>query len=228
MKKKILVILIFILLSACRKSDTENSFLNSLFPQNSTLVTIMGASISPRSQELQNLFRLAIQKHNEWFLEYVMLNENLKQGEVLPYHSNFEMSKEEYYEMGALMDSITFIEIDSEMINIERESNRYRVLSGDKLPQLQNIVIDFETGSLSTPIGICKKYSKVKKLTGKIGTWSGYSWKYETGSLSSGNAATITFNLGLIEENKKKFIYYRAKKIDNGVLCENIDLLIYY
>src|SRR6476646_1910045 len=106
MRRIILTLLSIAFLISCRNSTPNNkpasltgdikTDLEILLPKGNHIVDIMdGVKQTPRQTALMKKFQDAIAKNYDWFTDYV---KDIPAGELLPYHENLGMTKEEYKE----------------------------------------------------------------------------------------------------------------------------------
>ena len=138
------------------------------------------------------------------------------------------MLSEEYEELQVLLKQMTFQKTGQEWMKVERQEGDYVIKSGGKLAILNGLIINGKDKRLRTPFGDCKAPNFVKDSEGGMGRWSGFSWRLEEGEPLGGEAAFVSLSLGIIHDLNRAFIYFKAKKIEGGVLVDRADSVVYF
>lgn len=231
--------LFFLILPILSFSQTKTSNdvfdqVNSLLASKNTKADVMDAiDQTPREQELTYKFQLAAQNNREWFVNYIS---KLETGKPIPYHKNFGMSKEEYKEFQSIMDKSKTKIISSGKYQMEilndgnqitfKAKGKLELLNSFKFNLISNKLFYNDTELVYT--GEAKIISEDNALQSK---WSGYNWSFEKdtktmdlSNLENLSATLYKFTLGVIEKTGKTFLHIKSKKVEKGVMLENIDL----
>jgi hypothetical protein len=135
---------------------------------------------SPEVLAIAQRFQAAVQAHRDWFLQYVKDQEqNLSPGDILPYHENFGVTKEEYR---AFADAASHPKVEffgRRMIKFSSEKDSTRIQIQGMPPLVGDLMVDRATQKLRCGLGasIPGKSMEVKS-GGVLGPWKGVSFDY--------------------------------------------------
>ncbi len=196
----------------------------SLLPVGTHAVDLMDAAYPPEVAEIWRRIQQAQLKHPQWLPEYTAAH--AKEGEPLPYHPNFGVSREDYQK--ALAGEPRIVKVGQAELTIERRSDGALALRGSGVcAALEGIVLNPSDRSLTTPLGACGAPTVVRgRQMRNLGLWDGYAWVREDDRLAaSGDALFLRFQVGRFRDTGRTLIYYRATRASGGTVDAKITVV---
>lgn len=211
-------------------------FIDSLLSKDKYVMEFVDFEYPKDIQEIVARWQKAMSEKREWFQQY--FSKNYKEGEGMPYHENFGITKEDYQKIKdlskihqtAVVRSQTFLKVkrNSNIISFEADENGTEFLSTLKIDltkkrlTFMNDTIPFSSEINTSP-------------SNPFGEWHGYSWKKEVSNLGDKDelkmeklVATITeIDFGSIKSNNKILFRLKRKDIDKGTVSANYDFASY-
>ena len=183
----------------------------------------------PRLETLTQRFREAISRDPEWMQRHVA-EADLAPGEVLPYHPNMGLSQDEYEEMYRLFSEMVLVPVRDASLVVTEADGKLHLEGEPDLPGLSGITIDSDGASVRTPFAVLNGADRVSPNENQTitGPWSGLSWWHEGIDPATGDGATVSFDLGRLEEGGDGLLYYDAKRMENGALVERVRWTLTY
>lgn len=198
-----------------------NDDIDILLPVGRYEARIQGIRSSPRLNDLQQRFKLAVQSNHEWFQDYTAKNRN--PGEALPYHENLGLSESEFEEMNKLLNEIRYETIDRESIKIEKSKNGIILSGSGELRMYGDIKINVDSNFVLIGELICPKseFLDIEDSGNGFGSsWNGYQWKDETvnslDDIRSLTARQVKFTLGRLSSTGERYIGFQVREFNKG------------
>ncbi|MEM1180179.1 MAG: hypothetical protein AAGM22_17690 [Acidobacteriota bacterium] len=184
-------------------------------------VTLLGVASPERVQELTQNIIEAQRTNPEWFQNYVL--EHGHSGEVLPWHQNLGLTREEYAEYLEIADSWDLSPVGQGSLEILKDGQRVEFIAGDELAALDGAVLDLQPLRLSSSFGDCEAFTQITAKAGqKPEPWSGVNCRATL--RDSPFARTLVFSLGRLEASGDLFLRFEGKEAKNGELTRQADL----
>jgi hypothetical protein len=189
-------------------------------------VDIMDSVVqTPRQRELNAKFRVAIQEHYSWFVDYA---NSIPGGQPLPYHINMGLTIGEYDEFLAAAENPQVIASATETLTITKKDTLLHFDGTGRLSVLDSVKF-YLTNNSATVLGFLVSYSdtiKVKSEKNPLKSkWSGYSYLLEfPKDIKPGeykNLANLKYTrfkivIGQLEKTGKTYLEYTGLKVSNG------------
>lgn len=236
MRKLILLFTTVFLLASCGHSQTIASSkeltgklkddLSILLPNGDFQADIIdGVKQAPRQIELSEKLQASIAKNYEWFVDYM---KSVPEGQQMPYHINFGLTKDEYAELQRFMENIELVSTGNEKISIEHKDDIISFKSVNKLVLLNSLKINLKNkvvlfNNLKIPFSDTLNITSDKNaLKNK---WRGYCWILEEPKKFGANELKNLQNLkgrqykltvGRLEKNGKTYMSLKGREIENG------------
>jgi hypothetical protein len=225
---KLLIVFLFVLNSFSLNAQTNLSTeIEKLLPQGKCNVDVMGLAFPKHFLELAEKFQRAIATNKGWFVDYT--KKNAKEGEPLPYNSQFGLTKREYEEFLSLGEKRTLEKTGSAVLQVRTNSSGYEFDGGATLPELTGLKIDLEKLTITTPFAVLKNPTPDESKGGPaLGAFSGYQWEYERGVMEKGDLIEVSFLVGRQKETGRKFIYYKAGEMKATNSISDVRVVIFY
>lgn len=200
---------------SCQASPSKS--IEQMLPLGKVNAEILGVEFPERATKLALKFEKSVNLDREWFLKYTM--ENARPGKPLPYHSNFGLTEEEYREFLALAEQRKVVVTNHVELTISEEAGIYKISSGGRLPSFDGITVNTNDKTVTTQFGTLHNPKRTGSdgTDSSIGSFQGYKWHLEEGSIEDGNAQTVSFSLDRLDE-EKTFIEFRANVLEKGNL----------
>jgi hypothetical protein len=241
--KQYFPIIILCFVAACSNSEKkvaikQNSItrdfqvdLNALLPNGEFTADIMDKiKMSPRGQELQDKFMVAMKADPEWFLQQQRFVQET--GKEPPYDARIGMTEAEWNEYKSIMNNVENMEAEpsgSEALTISNIGGSIHFKSTGKLEYLNFLSIDiqkkeayFFDHTLTLLDTICVKTDKNVFKT----AWRGYEFQYtdnknigfpkSTEELKNISMKLFTFTLGLFPKTGRTYIEIAGSEVNKG------------
>lgn len=188
---------------------------------------ILTLGMKPDKAKKANAIATKMQKNlaekREWLTSYMA---QVKEGEVLPYHPNFEITKDEYK---IILDSkydMRLMKKGETPITVTREGNLL-ILKANNTDVIKTVTVDLKVNTVKTDYGILSYDGEIKASDDQVvtGPWSGHHWKLEEGNISkledintmdeNTELKTINFYVGQLKETGEIILYFKYLDIKN-------------
>jgi hypothetical protein len=201
--------------------------IEELLPTGKCNVDVMGVTYPKRFLELAEKLQSATVTNKDWWLDYI--KKNAKQGEPLPYNSQFGLTKKEYAEYLSLGEKRTLGKIGSGILQVQTNSNSYELDGGSTLPDLTGLKINLQKLTVVTPFAVLTNPIRDESSGGPgLGAFSGYRWDFEQGDIDKGDITEASFSIGKLKESGRRFIYYKGGVMKTNNPISNVRIVIYY
>lgn len=212
------------------------AFLDSLLKKDNYTIEFLDFEYPKEIQEITIRFNKSIAEKKEWFQEYY--SKNVKDGEEMPYHENFGITKEEYQKIKDLDKTPpTIIVKSTALLKAIRNSNIFSFkASANDLEFLESLKLDFRN-EIVTFLKDTIPFSNEINAPGTtpFGEWHGYSWVKEISNVAKGDDLNIDsliykiieIDFGKISRNNKTLLRLKYKKMNKGIIEGNMDLACY-
>ena len=188
------------------------------------------AILSPRVPEdiarIQMAMMEATKKSPEWFMAYV--KSEAETGKPLPYHPNFGITKDEYQHYLDGADKIKLEPVGKGRIKFfDMPEDRVRIEAIDGLKELDQVVIDCKRREVVTRWGTIPLNDTVHAdERSPVGRWDGLAGRVSTGTVESGTASLLRFDLGRLRDSPSNFLCLSVRVAENGVKTTSIETAI--
>lgn len=220
------LLLVFSALSLSAQTNLSTE-IEKLLPSAKCNVDVMGLAYPKRFLELTEKFQNAIATNKDWLLDYI--KKNAKDGEPLPYNSNFGLTKKQYEEFLALAEKRTLEKIGSGTLQVRTNLSGYEFDGGSTLNDLNGIKINLKDLTILTPFAVLKNPTRKESQGGPaLGAYSGYQWDFEQSDLDKGDVTEASFLIGKLKESGKYFIYYKGGVMKATNSISDVRIVICY
>jgi len=246
MRQIILLFSLTVFIISCRNSPLTNkpgpltgnikTDLEILLQKGNHIVDIMdGVKQTPRQGALMKKFQDAIATHYDWFVEYV---KDVPEGQLLPYHENLGLSKEEYEEFTNYVVNMEVISSGTTDIEIRHKNDFIYFKAKGKLNELNSLRIDLKNNTVIFGDYTMKFSDSLKVTDEKNGLrtrWKGYIWKFEEpGNVTVENMKDLgnlklkeyEFTVGRLEKNDKTYMRFKAREVEDGAKTVEFEIPI--
>jgi hypothetical protein len=174
--------------------------IRKLLPADGTRADVMQLVAPPRLNLLTAKLQQAAQKQPEWWIDQL---HKAKPGEPLPYDPRLGLTKEEYKELLSLWGAFSLRKTRTVRLSVKRDGMRITFNGGEELPDLRAVVVDLETGAVTTPYGTATQWSRVEASPEQkaTGPWNGVAWELERVDERTGLGTVVTFDLGRLRQS---------------------------
>lgn len=242
MKSILKILLIALVITGCKESDSQDGKLTYdvvkdiplLLKEGKHEVHIMdGVQLSPRVSEIQAKMDSAIKNNYEWFTEYVS---NAKQGEILAYHENLGVTKEEYEEYVEGILTREAVSTGRESLTISKSNDVLTFKGTGKLMPFDFIRIDIKDKKVhykEFTIPFEDTVSVTDTKGGLKSKWSGYSFLFSDPAIIDKAVLKDIANLdmtrlqlvvGRLEKNNHTVLDFSASTVVKGQKTSEIRL----
>lgn len=236
MKKLLILIPLVLIITNCSNSQNIPERLplkgnvkvdiNILLPADEVTVEIIDkVKQEPRQIELSNKLQAGVRNNYEWFVEYV---KTVPQGQPMPYHKNFGLSKQEYKELQGFMNNIEMVSSGTEDVTVLKSDKQVEFSSEGKLSILNTVKIDLEKNIVligQYKLALTDTINVQDEANGLKSKWKGYTWRYEEPKdldinslkdISGLKAIQYKFTIGRLDKNGKTYMSIKGWEIESG------------
>lgn len=178
----------------------------------------------------------AMLEKKDWSEEY--FSKYYKEGEGLPYHENFGITKEEYQKIKDLDKTPSTIKVmTTATINTKRTNGTLTFNAKEEYAQIFNdLEVDLVNEFMIFNNDTIPYNSEINAPSRTpLGEWHGYAWKMETSNLSNNSnfklktlvGKIIEIDIGRVKQNNKPIIRLKYLDMNNGRANANLDLIGY-
>lgn len=202
------------------------AFIDSLLKKDNYTIEFIDFAYPKELQAIRDRLQKTLYERREWYEQYA--NKYYKEGSGVPYHENFGITKEEYDRIRDLDKTLPeLVVVGSAQIKAVRSSNvfSFKVENND-LEYLETLNIDFGNNILSflkDTIPYDREFNAPAK---PLGEYHGYSWLKET-KTDSLTTVRIEVDFGKRIEDNKTILHLKYRRINNGEIKANFDLVCY-
>lgn len=218
MKKHSSTLLIFICFFSLSSQVIANSW-NAYIPLNKQLkVKVMQLGSSTEIKQITQKMQNGIMKHPQWFQSYI---KDLKPGQMMPYHANLGLTKNEYKKFLAETTHPGLKQIGTLDILFQQENNGDIKIKTEQKSPLNGLIIN--QTSVDTPFGKATKYTAINNLdkNSPTGPWQGVQWnlsdfdeKLIKKNIFEAKGKEIKFAIGRLANTGEGILYYDVKDFD--------------
>ncbi|HMU47942.1 MAG TPA: hypothetical protein PKC72_16335 [Chitinophagaceae bacterium] len=238
---RILILLTIISKIASGQSDLNTKdkafeFIDTIIAKDKLTVEFLDFVFPQDVQDILLRVQKAMAEKKEWSEEY--FSKNYKDGEGLPYHENFGVTKDEYQKIKDLDKTPLAIVVKStSTINKNLTTDILRFSADDDNAQLFDLLeIDLNKQLMIFNNDTIPYHNEINApSTTPFGEWYGYSWKKESSNLGDNDdlkveklvSKIIEINIGRVKQNNKTLFRLKYKDIDKGKVNANVDIACY-
>lgn len=189
-------------------------------------VDVMANVPSDRLVELTAKMQAALAKDSSWFLKAL---EASKPGEPLAYDARTGLTEAEYGEYLSTVGKAKVSKIGESWIEMHSVSDGVYSLRGSpRLPMLNDIRIDFNLDTITTPLGVLKVSKAIDAPDSTaLGKWQGTQWSLKQ-QLRNPSQELVQFSLGRRTEDEKNLLILRVRAIDEEKQKKISSIVILY
>lgn len=175
---------------------------------------------SDRVEAISKKMGVGIAKNREWFEAYLK-KLNLKPGELLPYHENLGITREEYDFFIGNIKKLILVKFADAVVDVRSDQGGVKLrITGVNLP-VSEYEFSMDGAQLKCAYGIAKDMSDFDQTDpdSTMGRWKGRSWKIQEGEAdptSLQDYLTFQFAIGR-DESGRRLIYIRSSGLKNKV-----------
>jgi hypothetical protein len=187
----------------------------ALIPPGEVRADIMDVHPSARMEALAAKFNAAARADPNGFLRRI---QDAGAGQPLPYDPALGLTKAEYDEFLRDSKELRLEKVGESTLRFASVGDsRFRVVAGDALPQLSDVIIDLKRDAIDTPYGLCSDRSDIVASPEQTvtGQWDGIQWHFEQGDATT-TATSVSFAIGRLVVSRRGILYYNAKRVVNG------------
>ncbi|MBS1688759.1 MAG: hypothetical protein JSS96_08540, partial [Bacteroidetes bacterium] len=209
MKKYLFLILMLSGLTAyCQKADeaTAINFATTLLTPGSHKLEILEKNIPADLRQIITTYRKAVQDSLQWYNTYSQQHKNET---PLPYHNNFGITEVEYNRMNKEFPLLKMKVKTTKEFVVNNTNDQIALKGDDDFTLLDAITIDTKNKTLVIGGEQIPYTGEVNENEESgVGTWKGYNWKLEVGSMDDVKAfkpvdyTMIDLTLGKTTDNK--------------------------
>ena len=244
MRSKILILIVcsVVLLSGCSKTNdkidsSSKVIFSEYFSTGEYEASIKVIDLPPELKERNNTintkFSQSIAKHQEWLGEYIAQYS----GEVLPWHENFGITKEEYDELLDMEDKMTLIEKKKTNLKFSDLGDGLILLEKNlELSYLSDIIFDINKNEIIIANQTLRYSNEITASEGQriTGPWNGNTWRINFEEVPSSMQIDknkiygyISLSIGKLTETDEVILYYTEKIIKDGYKQTGEEILIF-
>lgn len=199
--------------------------MKKLLPEGKVIFDVMDKVYqSERQKELTEKFQMAIQKNFDWFTKY---SADLKPGELLPYHTNLELTESEYKELTNFLTQIELVSSGTIEYEVSYSNNQIFLTPSDTV-NYQSVIIDCSSNTVKFD-NVVLTFNDTIRIddpeNGFKSEWFGYQWNYEyptdfeptnLNDLTNMDLKQYKFNIGYITRTKKAYVLIKGRELSHG------------
>lgn len=191
------------------------------------IADIMVLGMEPeKEEEMMNItakMNESLAENSEWFMSYLS---EVGEGEVLPYHSNFGITEDEYHIFLDSENHMKLMKIGEAPITVTREGDLL-TLEANNTDTLNSVTFDLKANTVKTDYGTLEYNGEIEASDRQVitGPWSGFSWRLVEGDISqledidnideTTEITIIDFYIGQLKETEETLVYIEYKGIKN-------------
>jgi len=185
--------------------------LDELFPVDNILVDVMALQYPPRMNELYVRLKAAMAANREWFDAYLSAHAHET---PLPYDPKLGLSESEYREYLVLRSGTKLQKTKEVELKVRRTSAMVELRLDQNRDAIQPITIDLKRRTLTTTLVTLSRPEArdSKDPAGFLGPNQSYTWHGQSSSADGETLVTVSFTIGKITADNRKFIQYRVNK----------------
>jgi len=231
-----ITILLILFSTASRGQDAPlkaTAFADSAFSKNTFKAEIIDFVFDKEIEAVMLKMQQSIANQKEWFSKFY--SENYKEGEGLPYHENFGMTKEEYQKIKSMDKTATKVVVrDSALVAVTRGKSAITFNSNHRLLKFFEFLSYDQKHNqwLLRNDTIPFKQAIATFANTPFGQWNGYSWAIERSNQNENDAINlekltakiVNIQIGTIASTGKLLFRFQYREVDNGNALSNADL----
>ena len=218
------------------ETDKAFKFIDTLIVKDKITVEFLDFVFPQDVQEILLRVQKAMSEKKEWSEEYI--SKNYKAGEGLPYHANFDVTKNEYQKIMDLDKTPLRVVVKSiSTINKSRTTD-ILLFSADetKSQMFESLEIDLKNELMIFNNDTIPYFNEINApSTTPFGEWYGYSWKKEISNLGENDhlkvdklvSKLVEITIGRVKKNNKVLFILKYKDVDKGQVNANLDIACY-
>jgi hypothetical protein len=187
-------------------SVPDNKWLEYIPKKEKVIASVMQVKVPEEYEAISQKYIKSIKAHINWYEAYK--KQHNQENEILPYHVNMGITKDEYELLVKSCSDITLIKASELELSFVKQENGSIKLITNPVSPIHGIMLD-ATGSIITKDGILKESeSTVVDKESPTGAWRGVSWMSKFVDEVNGEAKVINFSLGKREAGTESMDQY--------------------
>lgn len=178
-----------------------------------------------RFEKLMTRMMESVDRHPDWWEQYS------KRPRPLPYHKNFGITRAEYAELLRATERLGWRKTGTTSFTVRQEGeHRFIFDGGPKMPELNGVEIDLQSGTMQTPLGKSAKHTPIEsnrdqKITGP---WNGVEWRLDEGDPSKESAFMLRLSLGQLVRTGRGILHFEVRRYLMGKPPEQGERILIY
>jgi len=177
--------------------------------------------------ELYVRLKAAMAANKEWFDAFMSAHAHET---PLPYDPKLGLTEPEYREYLVLRNGAKLEKTKEVELKVKRTSATVELRLGQTRDAIQPIRIDFKSRTLTTPLVAIghPEARETKESNGFLGPNQSYNWHGQSNSADGETLVTVSFTVGRLTADNRKFIQYRVNRSVSGQPDIQYDTLWFY
>jgi hypothetical protein len=177
--------------------------------------------------ELYARLKAATNANSDWFNAYMAAH---ARETPLPYDPKLGLTEPEYREYLVLRKGAKLEKTKEVELKVKRTSAMVELRLDQARDAIQPITIDLKSRTVTTPlVSVSHPESRdTKETNGFLGPNQSYNWHAQASSKDGETLVTVSFTVGKLTADGRKFIQYRVNKSVGGTPQIQFDTLWYY